>query len=178
MTMTGDGCQECPVAQASRRAFLRDVGRAAAAALALNALGTPAISLAESVTETSPVQQPGRSRIYEIPRGDSIAVDEANDVILARWQDRVYAFSLKCPHRGSRLEWRPAEQRVFCPKHKGRFRADGSHESGRGARDLDRYAVTREGSSVVVDLDTIRRADQDPEAWRAASIVLTERPVR
>jgi len=40
-------------------------------------------------------------RTYAIPTADTISVDVANDVILARSQNRVYAFSLKCPHRTS-----------------------------------------------------------------------------
>jgi hypothetical protein len=61
---------------------------------------------------------------------------------------------------------------VFCPKHKARFRPDGAHDSGRASRDLDRYALNRQGSSIVVNLDTLHRADQEPEAWRSAVIVL------
>jgi nitrite reductase/ring-hydroxylating ferredoxin subunit len=168
-TMSAENCHTCPVATASRRAFLRDVGLAAAAALAVAAL--PAAALAESVVETSPRGRLGQRRLYAIPPGDSISVDTANDVIIARWQNRVYAFSLRCPHRGTRLEWRANEQRFFCPKHKARFNPDGAHDSGRASRDLDRHAITKEGSSIAVDLDTVFRADSDPSAWGAAVVV-------
>jgi nitrite reductase/ring-hydroxylating ferredoxin subunit len=169
--MSAENCHECPAATASRRAFLRDVGLAAVAALAV--AGLPAAALAESVVETSPIRQVGRRRVYAIPRGDSIAVDAASDVIMARWQGRVYAFSLKCPHRGTRLEWRPNEQRIFCPKHKARFAPHGAHDSGRASRDLDRHAVAREGGSISVDLDAVFRADTDRPAWEAAVIVIS-----
>jgi cytochrome b6-f complex iron-sulfur subunit len=168
--VSAEQCYDCPVATASRRAFLRDVGLAAVAALAV--AGLPAAALAESVIETSPRGEGGRRRLYSIPGGDSIAVDTANDVIIARWQNRVYAFSLKCPHRGARLEWRANEERFFCPKHKARFRPDGAHDSGRASRDLDRFAITREGASVAVDLDTILRADGDTAAWKSAVIAI------
>jgi cytochrome b6-f complex iron-sulfur subunit len=157
---------------ASRRAFLRDIGLAVAAAVAVTAIGSPVAALAQSVTETTPLRRVGRRRLYEIPKGDAVHVDTANDVIVARWENRVYAFSLKCPHRGTRLEWRASEQRMFCPKHKARFRPDGAHDSGRASRDLDRYAATREGNSIAVDLDTVWRADQDGDAWRGAVIPL------
>lgn len=168
--MSADDCPDCPVATSSRRMFLRDVGYAVVGALAAIALASPSAALAESVAETHPLRNPGRQRAYEIPGADSILVDSANEVILARWQGRVYAFSLKCPHRGTRLEWRPEEQRLFCPKHKARFQPNGSHESGRNSRDLDRHAVTRRGESILVDLDVVWRADTDSAAWRAAAL--------
>jgi cytochrome b6-f complex iron-sulfur subunit len=168
--MSAENCHECPVATASRRAFLRDAGLAVVAALAV--AGLPAAALAESVVETSPIGQVGRRRAYAIPRGDSIAVDATSDVIIARWQNRVYAFSLKCPHRGTRLEWRANEQRFFCPKHKARFTPEGAHDSGRASRDLDRHAIAREGGSISVDLDAVFRADTDRAAWGAAVILV------
>ncbi len=107
---------------------------------------------------------------HDIPSTDSISVDVGNDLILARWQARVYAFSLKCPHRGTRLEWHADEQRIFCPKHKARFKPDGAHDTGRQSRDLDRYAIARQGGSVAVDLGTVLRADADTKAWSAAVV--------
>jgi nitrite reductase/ring-hydroxylating ferredoxin subunit len=165
-------CHECPVATASRRAFLRDIGLTVVGALALGAGLRPASALAASVSETHALSGRGARRTYGLPATDSISIDPDNDVILARWQNRVYAFSLRCPHRGSRLEWRSAEQRVFCPKHKARFRPDGAHDSGRRARDLDRYELGRQGSSIVVNLDALHHADEEPDAWRAAVIVV------
>ncbi len=163
-------CTDCPVSSSSRRAFLRDVGFSVVAALAL--VGSPALALADSVAAVGPLRVAGTRRTYSIPSGDSISVDSDSDVIVARWQDRVYAFSLKCPHRGTRLEWRDDERRLFCPKHKARFQPDGSHDSGRSSRDLDRYDIKREGGALVVDLDARRRADREPDAWQAAMITL------
>ncbi len=165
-------CGDCPVAAASRRVFLRDVGLAVLSALGLTAAAAPAAAFAESVLETKAVRRRGLRRTYPLPATDAISVDTDDDVILARWQNRVYAFSLRCPHRGARLEWRGNEGRVFCPKHEARFRPDGSHESGRRSRDLDRYDLSRQAGSVVVDLGALRRADQEPERWRAAVIEL------
>ena len=165
-------CNKCPAAMASRRAFLRDIGLTVIGALALTVVTRPAAALAESVGETSALGTSGAQRMYTLPATDSIAIDAGNDVILARWKNHVYAFSLRCPHRGSRLEWLAAERRVFCPKHKARFRPDGAHDSGRGSRDLDRFELSRNGSSIVVNLDVLHRADQEPEAWGAAVIVV------
>jgi nitrite reductase/ring-hydroxylating ferredoxin subunit len=165
-------CGDCPAAAATRRAFIRDVATVVAAALAVGATATPAAALVRAAGAIRPASAGGLLRTYAIPPLDSISVDVANDLILARWQNRLYAFSLKCPHRGTRLEWHADEERIFCPKHKARFTANGAHASGRGSRDLDRYAITRQGSSVVVDLGAVFRADTDAAAWRTAMVAL------
>lgn len=163
-------CADCPAAAASRRAFLRDVGVMVATLFATGAAASPAAALVNAVSETRATGARGLLRTYALPATDSVSVDVGNDLILARWQNRVYAFSLKCPHRGTRLEWIENEKRIFCPKHKARFTADGTHASGRGSRDLDRYSLTRQGGSIVVDLGTVLRADTDLDAWRAAVV--------
>ncbi|MCC7194291.1 MAG: Rieske (2Fe-2S) protein [Gemmatimonadaceae bacterium] len=167
----GAACGECPAAAAGRRAFLRDVAFAAAGALVLTG-GSAARALAASVAPVQPAGASGTQRTYPIPARDAIQVDASNDLILARWQGKVYAFSLRCPHRGARLEWRENEGRVFCPKHKARFAPDGTHDSGRESRDLDRYEIARQGASVTVDLGAVLHADQDADAWRAAVITV------
>jgi nitrite reductase/ring-hydroxylating ferredoxin subunit len=161
-------CAECPLA-IDRRAFLRGAAFAAAATLA--ALGAaPGAAFAASVKAIAPLSRSGGRRAYRLPAADSVAVDAANDVIIARWQGSVYAFSLRCPHRGTRLEWHPDETRIFCPKHKARFRADGAHDSGRSSRDLDRYGVRRQGEELIVDFDALLRADVDAAAWSLAMV--------
>jgi hypothetical protein len=35
---------------------------------------------------------------YPIPASDGATIDKDNDVILARYQGKVYAFGLACPH--------------------------------------------------------------------------------
>jgi nitrite reductase/ring-hydroxylating ferredoxin subunit len=152
-----------------RRAFLRASALGVLGALA-GELAFP--ELARSIGTTTPTRA-GRAELrYALPAGDGADVDETHEVILVRWQGRAYAFSAKCPHRGGRLEWRAAESRVYCPKHKARFRPDGAHDSGRSSRDLDRYDVRREGSSLVIRLDALHRADTDPTGWAAAVVPL------
>jgi nitrite reductase/ring-hydroxylating ferredoxin subunit len=166
-----EGCRECPMAS-SRRAFLRDIGMAVGAVLAAGAIG-PTLALAEGVSEIAPARSSGAQRTYAVPATDSVSVDAANDVIVARWNNRVYAFSLRCPHRGTRLEWLDDERRIFCPKHEARFRPDGSHDSGRRTRDLDRYDITLQGqSTIVVDLNALHRANEEPQAWQNAVVQL------
>ena len=164
-------CEGCPVAT-GRRAFLRDAALAAAAALAAVGVVNPAAAFAEAVREIAPTTARLLERTYAIPAADGVSIDVANSVLLARWENRLYAFSLKCPHKGARLEWRASEARVFCPKHKARFLANGSHVSGRGSRDLDRFRMRRAASGVVVDLGQLLRQDREPEAWQSAALSL------
>ena len=166
------GCDECPVATASRRVFLRNAAIAVVGALSLTAAASTASALLDSMREAEPLDIAGDLRTYAIPATDGIVIDAANDVMLARWQNRAYAFSLKCPHRGTRLEWLGNENRVFCPKHKARFQPDGLHDSGRRSRDLDRYEISRKGNTLIVDLTAIRRSDSDSAAWNAAVVAL------
>jgi nitrite reductase/ring-hydroxylating ferredoxin subunit len=165
-------CGDCPAAVATRRAFIRDVAAMAAAALAIGVTASPAAALARAAGEIRPARSRGLIRTYAIPQTDSISVDVDSDLILARWQNRVYAFSLKCPHRGTRLEWHADERRIFCPKHKARFTPDGAHDTGRQSRDLDRYAIARQGGSVAVDLGAVLRVDTDAKGWAAAVVAL------
>ena len=152
-----------------RRAFLR-----ATALGVLGALAGEAVlpTLASAIGTATPTSVGKLELRYALPPADGVSVDEGNEVILVRWQQRAYAFSTKCPHRGARLEWRAEEGRVFCPKHKARFRPDGAHDSGRQSRDLDRYDIRREGTSLVIRLDTLRRVDTDPTGWAAATVMI------
>jgi nitrite reductase/ring-hydroxylating ferredoxin subunit len=167
-------CGGCELAAASRRAFIREMALAAVGMLAVSAL-RPAEAMADGATTIAPLAGGSGSgrlqRKYALPTSDSIQVDVNNDVIIARWEDRVYAFSTKCPHKGATLKWLDDEQKIFCPKHKARFGRDGAHLSGRGTRALHRYDISREGNSMVVNLDVELREDSHA-AWKAAVIVL------
>jgi nitrite reductase/ring-hydroxylating ferredoxin subunit len=164
------GCTACPHAT-DRRTFLRHMALAVAGSLAVSGLAS-SDALAGSVRYVAPLAVAGAQRRYELPRADGVAVDGDNEVILARWQGHVYAFSLRCTHRGTTLVWHADESRVFCPKHKARFRPDGAHDSGRNTRALDRYGLRLEGGAVVVELDALYRVDEDPAGWTAAAIAV------
>lgn len=152
-----------------RRAFLRATALGVLGALA----GEAALpTLARAVGTTTPTRSGKLELRYKLPPSDGVEVDEGNDVILVRWQGRAYAFSVKCPHKGARLEWRAEENRVYCPKHKARFHANGAHASGRRSRDLDRFDIRLEGNALVIRRDVLRRADTDPSGWAAAVVTL------
>jgi len=167
---TAHGCEACPLAT-DRRVFLRQMALLVAGTLAATGL-SPSAAFASGARYIAPLATRGSQRRYDLPAIDGVAIDSANDVILARWLGHVYAFSVLCPHRGTRLVWHATESRVFCPKHKARFRPDGAHDSGRNIRSLDRYALHLEGGAVLVELDTLYRVDENPAAWNAAAIAI------
>jgi hypothetical protein len=51
-----------------------------------------------------------------------------------------------------------------------RYSPDGEHTAGRATRNLDRYPVRKNGTSIVVLTDTVYRSDQNAAAWAAAAI--------
>lgn len=165
-----DDCAGCPL-DPGRRAFLRDAAAAAAAALAV--LGaSPAAALARPLELIAPLGTSAETLTYAIPAADGVTVDRKNEVILARWQGAVYAFNLACPHKNTALRWLPNDGRFQCPKHKSKYRPDGAFISGRATRGMDRFAVRREGASVVVDVDRLYKQTDDPRAWAAAAVRL------
>jgi hypothetical protein len=69
--------------------------------------------------------------------------------------------SRRCPLVKSRFQ---------CTKHDSRYSPDGEHTAGRATRNLDRYPVRKNGTSIVVLTDTVYRSDQNAAAWAAAAI--------
>jgi nitrite reductase/ring-hydroxylating ferredoxin subunit len=161
-------CDECPLT-VDRRVFLRAAALAAVGALVV---GSELPAFAGVVASVRPRGTAGGERLYDVPPLDGVSIDDTNEVILVRWQNRAYALSSRCTHRGASLDWRADEGKVFCPKHKARFHPDGVHAGGRRTRDLDRYDIHRRGNALAVDLSAVRRADTNADAWQAAVVRL------
>jgi nitrite reductase/ring-hydroxylating ferredoxin subunit len=109
---------------------------------------------------------------YPIPATDSVSIDATQEVILVRWEGKVYAFNLSCPHQNTALRWQEDEHRFQCPKHKSRYQPDGTFISGRATRGMDRLAIRREGEAVVVDVDRMFKQDVDAAGWGGAVVTL------
>lgn len=153
----------------SRRTFL---ARSTSCAVVTFALGFPArvvvslpMTFAEGIGE-------GPERAYPVPAADGVQIDRDRQVILVRFQSRVYAFSLACPHEHAAVKWVEKDRRFQCTKHDSRYQADGVHTSGRATRNLDRFPIRLEAANVVVSLDKVFRSDQDPVEWAAASVAI------
>ena len=173
MAMDGKdhACGECPVREAlERRAFLRDVlGRGVATLGALAAFSSRAAAMSVDfasgnggLLETA----------YQLPSADGVVIDRAESVIIARFDRKVYAFSLACPHQRTALRWVPDTTMFLCPKHRSKYRPDGTYIQGRATRAMDRFAIRRDGQKLMVNLKSRFRSDMEPAAWNAAFVQL------
>jgi nitrite reductase/ring-hydroxylating ferredoxin subunit len=164
-------CERCPLI--GRRDFLRDAGWSVAAAAILSALGAvPASAAAAPVSFVSPSRVGDEEKSYPIPAADGTQIDKSNGTIVTRWQDKIYVYSLACPHQNTALRWYEKDSRFECPKHHSRFQPDGEYieDSGRATRGLDRFAVRKDGANVVANFDRLYRQDDNPAEWNAAFI--------
>ena len=159
-------CASCG-SLASRRNFLRQ-----AASLVACAAAAPGDSLRFPVRLIAALRLLDGEAVYPIPPGDGATIDRDHEVILVRYQDRIYAFGLSCPHQRTPLRWQDEQQRFQCPKHKSTFQLDGGFLSGRATRSMDRYPLRREGDTVVVDLSALLQEDRDRERWVDAVVQL------
>lgn len=167
-------CESCPLADVvERRDFLRD-------ALSRTLVAVGALSILADRVAALPIQFVSGSgsradKAYPLPASDGVVVDKGESVIIARFDDRAYAFSLACPHQNTAIRWDASNTRFQCPKHKSRYRPDGRFIEGRATRGLDRFAIRREGDQLLVNLDLLYREDRDAAAWAAAFVPLAEK---
>ena len=159
-----DDCAGCTL---GRRSFLRDV---AVAAAALAAIGSRADAM--RVGFISALAERGPDVSYPIPTKDGVSIDKDNEVIVARNGQNVFAFMLSCPHQNTALRWNDRARKFQCPKHKSQYTADGVFIDGRATRSMDRFAVRKEGNTLIVNLDKFYEEDADPKEWKAAFVTL------
>lgn len=167
--MDADGCHTCPLHDGmERRDFLRDAVAGALGALA--ALGAlPSRGLALPIGWTSGFGT-RTDKSYPIPAADAVQIDKDESVIVARFEDKVYAFSLACPHQNTAIRWHADDHRFQCPKHKSRYRPNGEFIEGRATRGLDRFAVRQDGANLQVNLDLLYRQDKNAAEWTTAFV--------
>jgi len=150
-----------------RRQFLRDATTAVASIMAaLSASPREAVALPLSLGDA--VGTKGDELTYSFPTVDGVTIDRGNEVILVRWKGQVYAFNLSCPHKNTALKWVEADSRFQCPKHKSKYRPDGTFMSGKATRNMDRFSVRRVGKNVVVNVGTLFRSDKQAALWTSA----------
>ena len=165
-----EACRDCAI-HPDRRAFLRDATLAVLAAMAT--LGaSPGTVAAQVLDFGAAIAARGDERTYPIPAADGATIDRENEVILVRWQGYVYAFNLACPHKNTALRWLGPEQRFQCPKHKSKYRPDGSFIEGKATRGMDRFSLRRQGDTVIVDLGALHKQDEDAAGWAGARLPL------
>jgi Rieske Fe-S protein len=161
-------CSGCGV-DGGRRAFLREAAAAAAAALLSVGL-SPRAAQAVPIAGVAGSRREAGGVAYPIPTADGVQIDKPNEVILVRHAGIVYAFALSCPHQNTALRWNADEGRFQCPKHKSRYRPDGTFISGRATRNMDRLPIRRDGGSVIVDVERMFESDKDQTGWTGAAV--------
>jgi nitrite reductase/ring-hydroxylating ferredoxin subunit len=114
----------------------------------------------------------GSERRYPIPAVDGVTIDRANQVIIVRYQNALFAFNLACPHENTALKWLPKDHRFQCPKHQSQYQPSGVFTTGRATRNMDRLGVRLEGGMLAVDLNKFYQSDKDPSGWAAATVAL------
>ena len=167
---THDDCETCPLVS-NRRDFLRDAAIGVAGVMATFGLARSASALPVSMIKALARGKAGIT--YAISAADGVQIDRDNEVILARYQDAVYAFNLSCPHQRTALRWNDVDKQFQCPKHHSKYDPKGDFISGRATRGMDRLAITRQGANVVVDIDQMYKEDEDTPKWTTAFVKLS-----
>jgi nitrite reductase/ring-hydroxylating ferredoxin subunit len=153
----------------TRRQFLQSTGCFGVAIALLGLSSKDAIALPIGLTEGT---QNGGERQYPIPAADGVNIDRQAQLIVVRFSGHAYVFALSCPHQNNALKWVQKDQRFHCTKHDSQYKPDGLYTSGRATRNMDRYAIRRDGDSIFVDLHHWFQSDKDPKGWAAATIAL------
>lgn len=154
-----------------RREFLRETSRFLLSGVVALGVGR-ACGAVLLIRFDSALRVRARQAVYPVPQEDGAIIDREHEVILMRYQGRIYAFAIWCPHQRAALRWQEGERRFQCPKHKSTFQPDGIFLAGRATRAMDRYALHREGDTIIVHLAQVYRQDADPAGWDAAAVVL------
>jgi Rieske Fe-S protein len=179
--MTTPDCGGCPLhddaarsPDPDRREFLR-VAALALASLSMLGLGAgtaAALPIREMNALGARHDDRKNERRYPIPAVDGVSIDRDNSAIIARSAGKVYAFSLGCPHQNTALRWDADYRQFQCPKHKSRYQPDGVFIEGRATRDMDRLPLRRDGTELVVDVDTLYQQDLNTAQWNAAFVAV------
>jgi nitrite reductase/ring-hydroxylating ferredoxin subunit len=156
-------------AQKSRRDFLCQA--TGCFTFALVAAGVPRDVWASPVRFVDGFRTAGE-KTYPIPSVDGVSIDREEQVILVRYQNKVMAFSLSCPHENAAVKWIEKDSRFACTKHDSKYQVDGTYTSGRATRNMDRLPIRRAGATVVVDLEKAFHSDIEGAAWAGAVVTV------
>ena len=164
------GCAGCASGD-SRRDFLKQAAMMVTTAVA-GIAAAPGLAPALPLAAGGPAAVDGNDLTYPIPPADGATIDRDNGVIVVRYQGRLFAFNLSCPHENAAVRWKPAVGRFECSRHDSRYEPNGTYTSGRATRNMDRFALKRAGDTVVVDVSKLIQSDADKSAWDAAALQL------
>ena len=152
-----------------RRAFLKQATLALGGVMAALA-ASPREAAAMPIRLGEALAVLGDEVTYPVPTSDGATFDRDNEVILVRWKGELFAFALSCPHQNTALKWLDGDGRFQCPKHKSKYQPDGTFISGRATRNMDRFAIRKEGKGVVVNLAKMYKSDKQSPLWDGARV--------
>jgi len=165
----GDGgCELEPSGGSDRRTFLKEGLMAVAALTAVAGASVPLEAMTRGYVVGATAGAELATISYPIPTTDGATIDRANQVILVRYQGMVHALARECPHKGTMVDWQPAQNRLYCPKHKSTFTANGTRIQGKSPRSMDRHPIRLEGGKLVVDTATV--IEGDGANWAATGV--------
>jgi Rieske Fe-S protein len=163
-------CAACAGAD-NRRDFLKQAAFMISSAL-VGMTGAPGLASALPLAVGAPVGVSGNDLIYPVPAADGATIDRDNGVIIVRYQGKVFAFNLSCPHENAAVRWKAAVNRFECSRHDSRYEPNGTYTSGRATRNMDRFALKRNGDTIVVDVSRLIQSDTQKTQWEAAALQL------
>jgi len=153
------GCETETAGGSDRRTFLKEGLMAVAALTAVAGASVPLDAMTRGYMVGTAAGAGLATISYPIPTTDGATIDRANKVILVRYQGMVHALARECPHKGTMVDWQPEQNRLYCPKHKSTFTANGTRIQGKSPRSMDRHPIRLEGGKVVVDTATVIEGD-------------------
>jgi Rieske Fe-S protein len=163
-------CADCAGGN-DRRFFLKRTAALVSGAL-VGMAGSASPTAALAVTLGSPIGASGADLTYPVPAADGAMVDRDNGIIIVRFQGKVFAFNLSCPHENAAVRWKPAVNRFECSRHDSRYDPGGTYTSGRATRNMDRFALKRSGDTIVVDVSRLIQSDTQKAQWEGAAVTL------
>jgi Rieske Fe-S protein len=163
-------CAGCAGAD-SRRDFLKHAATLVSGAV-IGITGIPGAGEGLTIRAGAPLGAVGNELTYPIPAADGATVDRDNGVIVVRYQGKVFAFNLSCPHENAAVRWKAAVNRFECSRHDSKYDPVGTYTSGRATRNMDRFPIKRNGNDVVVDVSKLIQSDAQKAQWDAAALAV------
>jgi cytochrome b6-f complex iron-sulfur subunit len=141
----------------NRRDF---VATAAAAAAGVGMLCTAGINAALGQDATPPATPPAAAAPLAVGKksdytkdGPTMTWATDHHIIVAREDNKLYAMSSKCTHKGCDIA--DATNQFHCPCHNSDFQYDGTNIDGPAKKPLPRYAISAaDDGTVSVDTST------------------------
>jgi len=145
--------------QLSRRDFLK-LGIGALSAMAVLEVGGASLFFMKPRSmegEFGTVVNAGE--VDSLPPGSVVHFPDGRFFLVRSHDGGFIALYQRCTHLGCTVDWEPDKNRFFCPCHASSFDIHGDVENPPAPRALDAFAVTIEGSQVLVDTTKTQSRD-------------------